>query len=240
MRQNFSFNNQNSLIFKHNNWEIFVNNLSNKMTIKFEDQKSNYYFSIIDFKILERLDILKTKNINEIYEFFKNSILHEEIRFVKKNEKEAVIKFNNLQFTSSKQFLEEYVEEKTEMKINNLEIEMNKKDEVIKKIVEEVENLKNKIQTIEIQQNENEKKNNKKKENGKKIVRNPQFLMINNNLNNTHRSNYSSTNNFLTYNNLDVKKNQTGKKGNDKKNNPFSQKKYHFSQKKNNNKQQKK
>ena len=240
MRQNFSFNNQNSLIFKHNNWEIFVNNLSNKMTIKFEDQKSNYYFSIIDFKILERLDILKTKNINEIYEFFKNSILHEEIRFVKKNEKEAVIKFNNLQFTSSKQFLEEYVEEKTEMKINNLEIEMNKKDEVIKKIVEEVENLKNKIQTIEIQQKENEKKNNKKKENGKKIVRNPQFLMINNNLNNTHRSNYSSTNNFLTYNNLDVKKNQTGKKGNDKKNNPFSQKKYHFSQKKNNNKQQKK
>ena len=240
MRQNFSFNNQNSLIFKHNNWEIFVNNLSNKMTIKFEDQKSNYYFSIIDFKILERLDILKTKNINEIYEFFKNSILHEEIRFVKKNEKEAVIKFNNLQFTSSKQFLEEYVEEKTEMKINNLEIEMNKKDEVIKKIVEEVENLKNKIQTIEIQQNENEKKNNKKKENGKKIVRNPQFLMINNNLNNTHRSNYSSTNNFLTYNNLDVKKNQTGKKGNDKKNNPFSQKKYHFYQKKNNNKQQKK
>ena len=240
MRQNFSFNNQNSLIFKHNNWEIFVNNLSNKMTIKFEDQKSNYYFSIIDFKILERLDILKTKNINEIYEFFKNSILHEEIRFVKKNEKEAVIKFNNIQLTSSKQFLEEYVEEKTEMKINNLEIEMNKKDEVIKKIVEEVENLKNKIQTIEIQQNENEKKNNKKKENGKKIVRNPQFLMINNNLNNTHRSNYSSTNNFLTYNNLDVKKNQTGKKGNDKKNNPFSQKKYHFSQKKNNNKQQKK
>ena len=237
MRQNFSFNDQNSLIFKHHNWEIFVNNLSNKMTIKFEDQKSNYYFSIIDFKILERLDILKTKSINEIYEFFKNSILHEEIRFVKKNEKEAVIKFNNIQLTSSKQFLEEYVEEKTEMKINNLEIEMNKKDEVIKKIVEEVENLKNKIQTIEIQQKENEKKNNKKKENGKKIVRN---LMINNNLNNTHRSNYSSTNNFLTFNNLDVKKNQTGKKGNDKKNNPFSQKKYHFSQKKNNNKQQKK
>ena len=240
MRQNFSFNDQNSLIFKHHNWEIFVNNLSSKMTIKFEDQKSNYYFSIIDFKILERLDILKTKSINEIYEFFKNSILHEEIRFVKKNEKEAVIKFNNIQLTSSKQFLEEYVEEKTEMKINNLEIEMNKKDEVIKKIVEEVENLKNKIQTIEIQQNENEKKNDKKKENGKKKVRNPQIFMINNNLNNKHRPNYSSTINFLTFNNLDVKKNQTGKKGNDKKNNPFSQKKYHFSQKKNNNKQQKK
>ncbi len=240
MRQNFSFNNQKSLTFKHNNWEIFVNNYSNKMTIKFEDQNSNYYFSIIDFMILERLDILKTKNINEIYEFFKNKILHEEIRFIKKNEKEAVIKFNNIQLTSSKELLEEYVDEKTEMKISNLENEMKKKDQIIKEIGEDVENLKKKFQTLESQREENEnKKNDKKNENGKKKDRNPQIHISNNNFN-MHRAYNSNINNILFKTNFYENKNQNDKKGNVKKNNPFSQKKYHHPQKNNHHVQKKK